>query len=831
MFSLMPSSWFCSIFRNLSDTKQLQRITRRVLGGVLGLVALGILTPVALADDADHLIVSEFLVKTRNPVTTFGSPFIEVTNPTLVDIDMSDVYITDGTTSPTAFYYYITLADPGVSNPGGGNGGDFHAKFPAGFTLGAGQSLVISLNGSSEYFTAYGRQPDFELFEDSSLPDAVAELEEAFPGSINAGPLSGSNVPALSDVAESIMLYQWDRDAVPTEDLVQDLDYVMWGDNESVRVFKSDVTIGSGTYLDDTPKGDQDPVAGAGPTFGHSFQRVSADEGSEFLMGGNGIYGHDETSENLSVTWADVSPGDPAAGLPVASPSAPIVTSLAVGGASDPSNLSLRANVLSFGTVESVFFHYSIEGAGYSSVEGSEVENGLWSADILSPGIGEEISFYCIVDNSGGGTTTYPVAAPLFGTESYAVSAGPQKLLITEVSTGENVFNNSPFVSMEQFASEFIEIYNPNDFPVDLSNYYLTDAINYNYSTQQYWYIAEGNPSQSNIGGGNYNDFVARFPDGYSIASHEAITISIAGSSWFEGFFDLTPDLEMYEDGAAADSIPDMRPVFQNPQDDLPGNSIFTANRPTTSSDLIPKGIPELEEHYGEPLILYYYEEGADLVIDIDVFMWGDSKTGSYSVGFDKTGETNGSSTYQDDTPIADQVWYTPLDESGTMGYTRIDANEKTQSQDVGNGLDGRDETSENWAEAFITAPFSPGVFFAGAGGSPTILEINIPARTFNPTRGERFPINILAKRGSETRVRIFDRQGRLVVSLFDSRFDGPASSFPEFPTILSWDGRNDTYELVKAGLYVLHLSVVDKQTGEEETQTAPVVVATRLSK
>jgi hypothetical protein len=810
-----------SIIRN---TRQSIGSTGWVFGWVLGLGLLGLIVPVAQADDADHLIIGEFLVKTRSPVSTFGSPFIEVTNPTAGDIDMGQVYITDATTSPSAFYYNIALMDPEASNPGGGNGGDFHAKFPTGFVLGAGQSLVISLNGSTEYFTAYGRQPDFELFEDATVPDAVPELEEAFPNSINAGPLGGVNVPVLSDVAESIVLYQWDR----SSDLVQDLDYVLWGSNTAVRVDKTGVTVGAGTYQDDTPVAEQSPVAGAGPTFGHSFQRVSADEGAEVLTGGNGVGGHDETSENCATTWADVTPADPATGLPVAFPSAPIVTNLMASGGDD-SDLIFLASVLTFGTMDSVEFYYSIEGGEFQMVAGSDAGGGQWTATAPGPGQGADVTLYCRAANADGGAATYPVAAPDFGTVGYRVKTGPQKLLITEVSTGPNIYSQVPFTGMEQLAAEFIEVHNPNSFAVDMSDYYLTDAINYNFSTQLYWYIAEGNPSQDTVGGGNYNDFVARFPDRFTIEPLQTITISMAGSSWFEWFFGQSPDLEMYEEGAVADTIPDMRPVFQNPADDLPGNSIYTAGR-TTGSDQLPRGIPELEEHYGEPLILYHYAQGADLVTDVDVFMWGDSKTGDYRIGFDKTGETNGDSAYADDTPVADQVWYAAVDETGTKSYTRIDGEESTQTQDAGNGVAGRDETSENWSEAFAVLPFSPGVFIAGQGGTQLRMEIHIPAATFNPEMGERFPIEILAQSGNQTRLRIFDREGRLVVSLWDSRADGPVSAFPQYPTTINWDGRDENFERVRAGLYYIHLSVVDLQTGNEAIKTAPVVVATRLS-
>ncbi|MBT7311097.1 hypothetical protein HN843_05000 [bacterium] len=71
--------------------------------------------------------------------------------------------------------------------------------------------------------------------------------------------------------------------------------------------------------------------------------------------------------------------------------------------------------------------------------------------------------------------------------------------------------------------------------------------------------------------------------------------------------------------------------------------------------------------------------------------------------------------------------------------------------------------------------------------------------------------------------------EGRVVRTMFDSRFDGAASVVEEDPTRRDWDGRNDRYEIMPAGMYIVHLSVVDKITGEQTTKTAPAVVATRL--
>ena len=71
----------------------------------------------------------------------------------------------------------------------------------------------------------------------------------------------------------------------------------------------------------------------------------------------------------------------------------------------------------------------------------------------------------------------------------------------------------------------------------------------------------------------------------------------------------------------------------------------------------------------------------------------------------------------------------------------------------------------------------------------------------------------------------ILDLEGRLVRTLFDSRFQRPGPS-----KYVEWDGRDDTFELVRAGTYIVHLSAVNEQTGHREEKTAPAVVATRLS-
>jgi hypothetical protein len=56
-------------------------------------------------------------------------------------------------------------------------------------------------------------------------------------------------------------------------------------------------------YLADTAPQGQDLADNGVHAFGRTVTRADFTEGTETTSGGNGVFGHDETSENLSVTW------------------------------------------------------------------------------------------------------------------------------------------------------------------------------------------------------------------------------------------------------------------------------------------------------------------------------------------------------------------------------------------------------------------------------------------------------------------------------------------------------------------------------------------------
>ncbi len=250
---------------------------------------------------APDLLLSEIVV------TPTAGEFVEIHNPTASAINLSDVYLTDATfAGGGAFYYNIVTG----ANAGGGGFGDFHARFPDGATIAAGEFQTVSLPGSDDFFATYGIDPTYELFEDGVGADGIADMREALPGSI-------SGQGGLSNSGEVVILYTWDG----ASDLVQDIDYGLWGDaaeavdKTGVSVDGPDADAVASFYLADTATGTQDVISGGAHTSGDAFQRADFAEGAETQAGGNGVTGSDETSEDLSVTWT-IAAATPGAALP-----------------------------------------------------------------------------------------------------------------------------------------------------------------------------------------------------------------------------------------------------------------------------------------------------------------------------------------------------------------------------------------------------------------------------------------------------------------------------------------------------------------------------------
>jgi len=258
---------------------------------------------IVLALAAPPAAAQSRLLVTEIAVAPTAGEFIEVYNPNGFAVDLSRYHLTDATFAAGGDFYYNVVQGRG----GGGIFGDFHARFPDGASIGPGEFVTVALAGSAAYFSVHLEEPDFELWEDFVLPDAVPDMVEATPGSI-------ADQGDLGDSGEICILYYWDG----ASDLVTDVDYVQWGgkdeavDKTGVSRDGPDTDGVASAYRDDTSIVDQASLLGTLAS-GESWQRRTLSEGRERNAGGNGAAGDDETSELLRQTFvaASMTPGGP----------------------------------------------------------------------------------------------------------------------------------------------------------------------------------------------------------------------------------------------------------------------------------------------------------------------------------------------------------------------------------------------------------------------------------------------------------------------------------------------------------------------------------------
>lgn len=252
---------------------------------------LAVLLAVAAAASAQgHLLISEVCV------TPTEGEFVEVHNPTNSTVFLDCYYLCDlyGTSASVNSFYPRLVAGQITSNVN-----DFCVQFPAGASIPAGGTVTIAISGTA-YQGEYGEAPDFDILNTGT----------GTPMTIPPNGYVGS-APGLTNGDEVVVLFYWNG----STDVVYDVDYALWGDDTTRRVVKDGISLdgpdaGSTPtpYLNDTPAASQSSISLGAHAIGESYQRTSMTETGEVASGGNGLAGHDETSEDLAATWVEATP-------------------------------------------------------------------------------------------------------------------------------------------------------------------------------------------------------------------------------------------------------------------------------------------------------------------------------------------------------------------------------------------------------------------------------------------------------------------------------------------------------------------------------------------
>ena len=202
---------------------------------------------------------------------------------------------------------------------------------------------------------------------------------------------------------------------------------------------------------------------------------------------------------------------------------------------------------------------------------------------------------------------------------------------------------------------EFIEIFNPNPFTINLDQYYLSD-----YNT--YYEVVLGNFTTET------SDFLVRFPAGTQIDSGGVIVVAVDGSS-FAG----PADFEIKSNSV----VPDMVPLYV-------GTSASLSNT--------------------EMVIFFSWNGQSDLVSDVDYSMWGNNpvnlvdKTG---ISIDGPDPDTTPSTYLNDTPVNNQNFYPTAPITG-KSIERSNVREEGETFINGNGISVFPQVTKTQAIRFL---------------------------------------------------------------------------------------------------------------------------------
>jgi hypothetical protein len=244
----------------------------------------------------EHLLLTEVKSTAPSLPTTAIGEFIEIWNPTNKEIQLDKYYLSD-----VGDYWKY----PSATTPPRVDISDFIVRFPTGAVIPSDGVITIATN-------------------EAGLPTATYAVNSTTGPKVMASrivPEGGGMGATITDGGEVVALFYWDG----LSDTIKDVDIVVAGASPApgntlqpkVPVDGPDADIVNTSYKPDNGQlgGYMSMVTLVGS--GASYKRRSLETGSEAQGGnGNGLTGHDETSEPLKATWD----GDAAAPLSLPTP-------------------------------------------------------------------------------------------------------------------------------------------------------------------------------------------------------------------------------------------------------------------------------------------------------------------------------------------------------------------------------------------------------------------------------------------------------------------------------------------------------------------------------
>ena len=241
-----------------------------------------------LSLEANHIIFNKIVTSPDQ------AELVSIYNPTDSSIDLSDYYLSDAESANTHYYNL-----PNGNSFWSASPNDFIVRFPENTMIESNETIIIALSSQaifSNYYDDYYSDVTVFYLHDDML-DAHSQ-QNTIGASAN-----------LYDSYESLILFKWDENP---NSLIEDVDYFYWGNPQGLALYGVDKT-GVLNYQDDTSFEIQAENILDTHQSGEAYVRKSIIENGEsnpvdnLGFFGNGITGHDETSEVFKESWEIVS--------------------------------------------------------------------------------------------------------------------------------------------------------------------------------------------------------------------------------------------------------------------------------------------------------------------------------------------------------------------------------------------------------------------------------------------------------------------------------------------------------------------------------------------
>jgi len=644
-----------------------------------------------MAMAVDHLLINEIVLQPS------AGEYIRITNPTSSAINLSDYYLTDATDKANGKFYYNL---PSGANYWSGSSTDFIARFPNS-TIDAGESLILSLARHSDFIATYGNQADLALKWDMLHVSAT-------DSTIGSAP----NVK-LDNTSESLILFYWDG----VSSTVADVEYLVWGtDSSTASAHTLDKSLVAG-YAADTPVENQSYMT----THVDGFKLIrNGLEGTETTSAGNGITGHDETSENLADTWSvvDLTIVKPSISNIVATPATPETTE----------DIIITADVADASGLSTVTLTYTFPSASgtSTSVAMTAAVGDSYSVTIPATNVEGTMAYYIVAENTSG-------------------------LSRTSAIKGITIADPPPPVTIQAIRDDF--------------STYSGTIVNLNVV------VAIG----SGITRTDRTEAYVQDESGYGIV------LSATGL--------LNPALVQGDSISLTGEVSEYNGTKQ----------IINFSSTTIATSRPVPGIRTITSA----------EMAADANQGSFVRVWGAVQSRGDGVG-------GGSNVGLEDADglLTIRIWDTThlLDDPTADSLLQ-----------VGNLVQVFGIASQYNGDGQLLAAYANDVQAYQEGeDSDGGTSLTVAPYPFVPQLAEKIQYTYKFPSNSRVTLRIFDMSGHIVTTLFE---DYRSLSLEVTKT---WNGRNEIYQVVAPGTYIMHLETVNRSTGEILTAMAPVVIGSR---